>query len=117
MQEGRMTQKTRLPSEPQRPRSGRLKQRTLILAMVLAVPAADAQNFERGRHLYDNHCQACHSAQLHRREASKVKSLADLRRRVAAWGEHAGENWGSSEINDVTHYLERSFYHFEETTQ
>ena len=92
----------------------RLLQSSLPLGLfiLLLSPATLAQNFERGRYLYENHCQACHSDQLHRRENSKVKSLQDLRRHIASWGEHAGEKWESEEINDVMYYLDRTFYHF-----
>lgn len=71
-----------------------------------------AVNFERGRQLYENHCQACHSDLLHTDKVRKVKTLTDLNQRVAAWAAHAGEDWRTAEVNDVTLYLDRTFYHF-----
>lgn len=81
------------------------------LTLLLVCSGAGAVNLERGRSLYENHCQACHTTMLHQREGGKVKTLQDLRRRVAAWGDHAGEAWGGPEIDDVTAYLDNAFYH------
>lgn len=83
--------------------------------MAMLTPAsAMAENFQRGHELYGNHCQACHANLVHLSKNRKVKSLGELRKRVAAWAVHAGEDWGDSEIDDVRYYLNRTFYHFKE---
>lgn len=84
----------------------------LGLAVLAQSSLASAVNFDRGRQLYENHCQACHSNLLHTREARKIERLSALQQRVAAWGIHAGQDWGPEEVNDVTLYLDRSFYRF-----
>lgn len=84
-------------------------------AFSMLIPAsASAENFQRGQELYGNHCQACHANLVHLSKHRKVKDLAELRKRVAAWAVHAGEGWGNSEIDDVQYYLNRMFYHFKE---
>ncbi len=89
----------------------------LGLVALLHTSVASAVNAERGRQLYENQCQACHSNLLHTKEARKIDTLTELQRRVAAWGIHAGQDWGAEEVNDVTLYLDRTFYRFGEAVQ
>lgn len=89
----------------------------LGLLLVVNSSTALAVNYERGRLLYENQCQACHTRMLHTPETRKIKDLTELQYRVSAWGIHAGEDWGPEEVNDVTLYLNRSFYHFGEYTR
>lgn len=107
---------SRKPPHGPRLRSVRTRAWTLGGLLGLAVlahpPVASAVNFDRGRQLYENHCQACHSNLLHTREARTISTLSALQRQVAAWGIHAGQDWGSEEVNDVTLYLDRMFYRF-----
>jgi mono/diheme cytochrome c family protein len=71
-----------------------------------------AQNYERGRQLYENHCQACHSTLLHSGAKGRVKSLEELKSQVSSWSIHAAKDWSAEEVMDVTLYLNSSFYHF-----
>ena len=87
------------------------------LAVLIHSATSMAVNFERGRLLYENQCQACHTRMLHTPESRKIKNLTELQYRVSAWGIHAGEDWGPEEVNDVTLYLDRSYYHFGEYTR
>ncbi|HIP68227.1 MAG TPA: cytochrome c [Chromatiales bacterium] len=66
--------------------------------------------FDRGRTLYENHCQFCHETWAHKRKSRLIGSLDSLRAWVTSWSVHAGLNWGEEEINDVTRYLNRRFY-------
>jgi len=69
-----------------------------------------AEEFDRGRALYENHCQSCHEALAHTRENHVVKTVQGLRQRVWSWSVHSGLNWRDDEIDDVTRYLNRRFY-------
>jgi mono/diheme cytochrome c family protein len=81
-----------------------------VLAFVAVLRAVE---FDRGQALYENHCSACHDPQAHLAgEARHVETLADLRARVAAWSVHSGLNWSTEDVDDVTDYLNRRFYHF-----
>ncbi len=46
---------------------------------------ANAQNIERGRQLYDNHCRTCHTEQVHGRKnrAALLNELGQLMNQVA----------------------------------
>lgn len=88
-----------------------------VLALCLSTlfPAVVSAGPGRGQALYENHCRECHESWAHERKArSVVSSREDLRRRVAAWATHAGLGWGPGEVDDVSDYLDRSFYHFGE---
>ena len=74
---------------------------------------AHAQNTERGRLLYENHCQVCHTAEVHGRKNRIVLSRADLRDIVYRWQNHQKLGWGPEEISDVVQYLATTRYRFE----
>jgi mono/diheme cytochrome c family protein len=77
----------------------------------LAPAPALAGNYQRGHLLYNNHCQVCHTKTVHSGKKREVKTLSQLRERVAGWASHAGDDWGKAEIDDVVHYLNRRYYH------
>ncbi len=74
-----------------------------------------SQESSRGQALYENHCRTCHESSAHTRDGRKVTSMTELRSRVAAWSIHAGLDWSEQEVDDVTDYLNRTFYQFEST--
>jgi len=81
----------------------------LLLELFLSAPGF-AVDFDRGRALYENHCQTCHEDWAHTGGNRKVATLDGLRARVASWSVHSGLNWGTEEISAVTRYLNRRFY-------
>lgn len=64
----------------------------------------------RGQLLYENHCQGCHTSQLHIREQRRVRSIDELRGWVARWATTQQLRWGDEEIGDVTNYLNQRYY-------
>jgi mono/diheme cytochrome c family protein len=82
----------------------------LSLSVLVSAPAL-AENYQRGHLLYSNHCQACHAKTIHLGKKRKVKTLSELRERVAGLAAHAGDDWGKAEIDDVVYYLNRRYYH------
>jgi hypothetical protein len=42
----------------------------------------------------------------------KIKTLSALKERIASWAAHTGSEWGNSELDDVSYYLNKSVYHF-----
>ena len=73
------------------------------LAVLLAAPACADE--ARGRALYENHCQACHSKKVHQRERSVVLNADELRRIVANWQQEEKLNWSREDLDDVVSYL------------
>ena len=86
----------------------------LICAGLLAAGPAQAETFDRGQALYENHCRTCHDPQVHQRDTRRAATYADLRQWVATWSWHAGLGWSAEEVADVVDFLNRHFYHFPE---
>jgi len=85
----------------------------LTFAGTMVVPIeAHAQNVERGRQLYENHCQTCHTPQVHGRKNRMAFSIGDLREIVDRWQRNQKLNWSREEIEDVVQYLGTTRYHF-----
>jgi mono/diheme cytochrome c family protein len=79
-----------------------------VLWAVCALPAqADTA---RGRLLYENHCQGCHTSTVHIREQRKVTSPAELRAFIARWAAELKLKWTDDEHNDVYSYLNERHY-------
>jgi len=83
---------------------------TCVAMSAPAVAGSEGEAFDRGRALYENHCQSCHEALAHTRDNRVVKTVDGLRQRVWSWSIHSGLNWRDDEIDDVTRYLNRRFY-------
>lgn len=64
----------------------------------------------RGQLLYENHCRECHASQVHIRNRSKARNLAEIRRWVDQWSRQLGLDWTAQEIGDVVFYLNQTFY-------
>jgi len=71
-----------------------------------------AQNAERGRDLYENHCVKCHTTQVHGRKSRTALSLGELREIVDQWQSSQKLRWRADEIDDVVHYLSSTRYFF-----
>ena len=88
---------------------------SLVLAgagMVLCgTPTAQADS-ERGRLLYENHCQVCHESIVHIREQRKAKTPADLRATIGRWAAERKMTWGADELADVYRFLNNRYYKF-----
>jgi mono/diheme cytochrome c family protein len=90
---------------------------SLFAAVSLAIPAAgrgsELPDLERGRALYENHCVVCHTPKVHRRVPRLPLATNDLRFIVTVWASQQGVRWSPDEIEDVVHYLDRTYYGFE----
>lgn len=94
-----------------------MKRPSLVLAVLLLAPAAPAfaqPDAGRGALLYDNHCIACHSTQMHWRDQRLAKDWAGLRALVRRWQGAAQLNWSEEEVDDVARHLNERIYRFPE---
>lgn len=78
---------------------------------------AHAQNIERGRQLYENHCQKCHTVTVHARKNRAALSIDDLREIVNQWQSNQGLRWRDDEIEDVVQFLAKTRYFFQASQQ
>lgn len=90
----------------------RLRSHLLLLSALLLAfgpwPTAWAQG--RGELLYNTHCVACHSTQMHWRDKRLVTDWDSLKTQVRRWQATAQLNWSEADIDDVARYLNDSIY-------
>jgi mono/diheme cytochrome c family protein len=81
------------------------------LSLAWAAGAA-AQDAERGRNLYENHCLACHYERIHRRDPARslVRSYTGLQAEVARRAALTERSYAISDLDDIAEYLNRSHY-------
>lgn len=79
----------------------------LLLGCALPAIAAEAS---RGQLLYETHCIACHSTQMHWRDRRVVQDWASLLGQVGAWQARAKLNWIAADIEAVATHLNQAIY-------
>lgn len=86
----------------------------MLVAIGLTTQAAAAQ--QRGEMLYQAHCVACHTVQVHWRAQRLVRNWSSLLQQVRRWQDNAALAWTERDIADVAHYLNLRYYRLGETT-
>jgi hypothetical protein len=85
----------------------------LAALIVMPVPAQVPHPTEHeAALLYATHCRACHTEQVHWRDAHKVKDWPGLVSEVRRWQRNLGLAWSDDEIRQVAHYLNLLHYRF-----
>ena len=69
-------------------------------------------DLERGRLLYENHCQVCHTPKIHSRLNRLPITRQELRLLVDDWRRQSNLPWTPEEVEDVVEYLNVTRYHF-----
>jgi mono/diheme cytochrome c family protein len=59
-------------------------------------------------------CLSCHGTALYVSSSRKIESLPALYKEVVRWGDYYNPALSEQEINDVTAYLNTTFYKFQE---
>jgi mono/diheme cytochrome c family protein len=88
---------------------------SLLLALVCAAAQAQpvpAASTTRGQMLYDTHCIACHTAQMHWRDDKQATDWASLKAQVRRWQATAGQFWNEDDIVAVSRHLNDAYYRF-----
>lgn len=83
----------------------------LITLLLLSAPAY-AFDSVNGKALHNENCVRCHDDSMYTREDRKTKRYSLLRERVVQCEVMTELIWFEEEIDDVTAYLNESFYHF-----
>lgn len=79
-------------------------------AAVTAPAQADPMAPDRGRLLYEMHCIACHTTQMHWRDRRVVQDWAGLVAQVGAWQARAKLGWNAADIRAVAEHLNAAIY-------
>lgn len=66
----------------------------------------------RGESLYETHCIACHSAQVHWREQKLATDWNSLQAQVRRWERFLGLKWNVDDVLAVSRYLNTLHYHY-----
>ena len=87
-----------------------------FLAALQALPvlscASEISDLERGHALYENHCQVCHTANVHSRPNRIPLNVDELRQIVTQWSVQENLRWSAEDVEDVVYYLQRTRYRF-----
>lgn len=83
------------------------------LWLMVSVAFAQMPDAGRGRALYENHCQVCHTSKVHAREKRLPATRAEVRDIVNRWQAQQQLGWNDSDIADVVEFLNRTQYKFE----
>lgn len=88
--------------------------RIFLLLVMVDTPMAHAQLADagRGRALYENHCQVCHTSKIHVRPNRIAVARSEVRAIVANWQRQEKLNWNDQDIDDVVEFLDRTKYFF-----
>ncbi len=85
----------------------------MITLSTLQLPAQGA-DIINGKQLHTENCMRCHQAAIYTRSDRKVNTLEQLRKRVTQCELAAELAWFEEEVDDVTAYLDTSYYLFDE---
>lgn len=64
----------------------------------------------RGQLLYETHCRACHSTQMHWRDNRRVQDWASLLAQVRQWQSRAHLGWTDDDVQAVARHLNDHIY-------
>lgn len=88
---------------------------------LIVTTASSAADFKSGKSLHDGSCINCHAklvggdgTAIYTRENRKIESYPALNKQVRRCRDSLGMPWPEDQIMDVIHYLNKSFYHFQE---
>jgi cytochrome c5 len=86
----------------------------LLLALLGAAAHAQVQPMPatRGALLYENHCGACHSEQMHWRAQRRARDWDSLLALVRQWQGQAQLGWSEEDIEAVTRHLNDTIYRY-----
>jgi cytochrome c2 len=88
---------------------GALSVAGLVLGTGVAA-AAEVTDAGRGRALYENHCQVCHTPKVHTRVNRQAVSREELRQIVDGWQQQEGLRWSGQDVQDVVEFLNLTRY-------
>src|SRR5208283_4110102 len=82
------------------------------LFVVAGISSAMGADIERGKLLYENHCQFCHSIKIHSRKNRWPKNLDELRGIVDLRQRQTNLHWSKEDIDDVVDFLNTTQYNY-----
>jgi len=84
----------------------------IALATASGLAAAQTPVPSRGELLYDAHCVACHSQQMHWRARRTAVDWPSLKEQVALWQGRARLGWSDDDVTEVARHLNDTYYRY-----
>jgi len=69
----------------------------------------------RGELLYNTHCIACHTTQVHWRDNKQATDWKGIEAQVRRWQGVAGLAWSDADITEVSRFLNNTIYKYPQT--
>ncbi len=87
---------------------------TVLVTLYLATTSSLllAANAGNGKMLQQKNCMSCHDDGMYTRENRLIKEMPSLRTQVQRCESTLGLKWFDEDVDEVTAYLNNSFYHF-----
>lgn len=85
---------------------------TLSLICGVAQAALLPGDAAKGKVVHDKQCVACHDTKVYTRADRRIKTVEGLIGQVKGCVRQTGAKLDSNQIDDVTKYLDESFYKF-----
>lgn len=86
--------------------------RILTILSLLPLASAAFADSANGKKLHDEQCMKCHDDGVYTRPNRIITSEAALRKQVNRCQLNTGIQWFDSDIDDVTSYLNQTYYKF-----
>ena len=83
-----------------------------VLLTLLLVGTQAAADIENGRKLHNENCLKCHDDGVYTREDRFIKDRQGLATQVQRCEVNLGLQWFDEQIEDVTDYLNQTYYNF-----
>ena len=81
-----------------------------ILLLSVGQARAQSPDLERGRVLYQQRCVVCHTDKVHLRVPTLAVNKEHLHFIVTVWVRHESIRGSAQDIDDVVHFLDRTYY-------
>ena len=84
----------------------------IMAAFAASAPSSFGADVTRGRALYENHCEYCHTPKIHSRAKRLPATRDEVRLIVDDWRRQVNVAWTPEEVEDVVEYLNVTRYKF-----
>ena len=85
---------------------------TASVLLCLASAPALAADTAKGKELLQKNCTGCHDDSVYKRSDRRVTSMSALKKQITGCEHAANANMSKSQIDDLTQYLNSTYYKF-----
>ncbi|MBL4659515.1 MAG: hypothetical protein JKY19_04100 [Alcanivoracaceae bacterium] len=89
---------------------------SILLLSIIFTSTTFAIDTEEGKDMYEEDCTQCHDSSVFTRKDKKVDTFDALKKQVHRCVTSQGYSWFEEDEENVTAYLNDTFYKFSETT-